>query len=256
MPSGSPVSRVQIIFVTPVCRCHWLHERVLAVANDELNTPGAHPNELDSARLSPRTRWRLALGLLLAGGALGGLALLSPWALGDGYAPQNVPYPHFTISIFDPFIYGLRVFTRSDTGRARLLRALLPTALLLYAALGALMALALATQRGARARLGLLFAEAIWLAALMLQLLVFSAQLVTGHGTWAMQLFMQPGETLAITPAPGLWLGWLAATLGAAGIVLARQALRSGLVDAPGKRVPRGQIELASAALATLGVVI
>jgi hypothetical protein len=219
------------------------------VADDGLNIPGA--------RLSPRARWRLALALLLVGGALGGIAIYSPWAV--GYVHPNIQQPgYFTIGIYNPLISGLRPLTRANTRVAPLLFVALPTALLLYIALGVLITLALTMRRGLRSRRALLIAEGVWLASLLLPTLQFSAQLATGSLASVAQRNMPPGFLIArIAPSPGLWLAWLGLALGITGLILALRAPVMAARTAPGARgapAPRGRVELGGVWLATLGI--
>lgn len=211
-------------------------------------------------RLGAQGRWRLALGLLLLGGVLGIVALFSPWATGLIYPPQTFNQGHITIRMYDPFLSSIGWMIHADIRHARLLRALLPPLYYLYVALGTLLALALFVWRGPRVRRALLIAEALWLAALLLNLMVYSAQLITGH---AADPLLQDAQhlhaTVAVVPASGLWLGWLAAALGGVGLALAYQSFAGALAAGTAMRAiqqPRERLELGGAALATVGLVL
>lgn len=225
----------------------------------QLDDPRPGGAARSEARLSPRARWRLALGLLLVGAAISGAAIYTPWAV--GYVHPNIQQSGlFIIRLGDPLLDGLRPLMRANTRVARLIFAALPTALLFYIALGALITLALTLWRGPRSRRALLIAEGVWLASLLLPTLQFSAQLASGSLASVAQSNMPPGFLITrIVPASGLWLAWLGLALGIAGLILAFLTPAPARMAAPGSRsapAPRGRVELGGAILATLGIAL
>ena len=201
------------------------------------------------ARLSPRTTWRLALGLLLAGGVCGWIASWLPWVTsGNGWL--GIP----TLASLSPPL------GRTLERYPLLMEPVLVVFWLTYDALGVVLALLLISPHRPRMRAALRIVYALWLASLVASALYISGMLATGHGA---ALTPPPDMPLAdmppigaITPALGLWLGWLSFPLGGAGLILARSAERRGLpIVARGAPAARTRPELIWAGLATLGVI-
>ncbi|HET9112063.1 MAG TPA: hypothetical protein VFN78_14635 [Ktedonobacterales bacterium] len=218
---------------------------------DSARVTGAATSDL-WARLSPRTTWRLALGLLLVGGALGWMANWFPWASSG------------MVWVGNPALRTLAPLRAALIERYPLVaEPVLVVILLTYDAMGVVLAFLLISRHRPFMRATLLIVYALWLASLAASLLYISGALVTGHGA-ALMPSPSPDMPLAdippvgaVTPAFGLWLGWLTIPLGAASLVLARSAERRGLpAEALGAPAARTRLELASAGLATLGVII
>lgn len=204
------------------------------------------------ARLSPRATWWLALGLLLAGGVLGWLASWLPWVTSG------------MVWVGNPTLASLTRALERALERYPLLRE--PVYVVIwftYDVLGVVLALVLISRHRPRVRAALRIVYALWLASLAASVLYFSGMLATGHGAALMPSLppdMPPADMPpigAITPALGLWLGWLSFPLGGAGLVLARSAERRGLpVDVPDMPAPRTRLEVICAGLATLGFIV
>lgn len=201
-------------------------------------------------------RWRLALGMILASGVLGWSVAFLSWAQASvieyipGLGAQafsdfiNAPLPGWLLNAV-----GVRHLPHAA------LNVVYPAVIFGYAALGLLVALALAMRFGPRIRRALLVVYALWVASLLAQLLLVSALVMFG---WGESLFFNAPSTIApvgpVSAQSGLWVGWLAALLGGAGLALGRGALPA--VTERAVRRPRSWLELASAALASIGVAL
>ena len=202
-----------------------------------------------------QTRWRLALGMILAGGVLGWSVVFLSWA--QASAIEYIPgIGAVAMSIFiDAPLPG---WLLNAVGVRRLPHAALnfayPAVVFGYAALGLLVALALSMRFGPRIRRALLVVYALWLASLLAQLLLVSALVIFG---WGESLFFNGPSVTPVGPVSaqsGLWVGWLAALLGVAGLALGPGAAPAA--TAPEAARPRSRLELASAALASIGAAL
>lgn len=210
-----------------------------------------------AARISPRTLWRLAVALLVAGGLLGWIITLLPWAQTQLVVLEETGAHTFLVAIGEP---GLALFVRALWPRGAPLsaaaNALLPALIFTSAALGALLALALITRQRQRVRVALLLAYALWLAWLLAQLLFISLMIVTPLGKALVFAFTNVEPVGALTPALGLWMGWLVIALGVGGLVCARLALRRGYAQPLEAPARRSRTEVVGAGLAATGVIL
>ncbi len=225
------------------------------MTDDEQHTdaPSDTVSSKARARLSQRAIWRLALGMMIAAGMLGWIAGFAPWT-----APN---------SNSDPALIVLgRLLRPSLLQHPALVRPIFAVVWIIYTALGFACALGLATRLSPRMRQTLLLVYAGWLLTVIASALLFSVELVTGHNMFLVRPGpsgpSRPFSAAALAPAAGLWLAWLTALLGGVGIALAYKAGLRRLMAAPSapsapvRPIPRGRFELASAALATVGVVV
>lgn len=224
---------------------------------------GAAPSRWGSW-LSVHAQWRLGLWLMSAAGFFAWVATGAPWMLARvlPFVAASEPIP---IQGGDPALSDLAQFVHSH-GFPTAGLALLFTGAEMYGAIGLLIGGALFMSLRPRVRATLLLVYAAWLATQGAQ--AFFASTLMASGSFAAPwLGMSPDlRIVTMSPGLGLWLTWLAALLGIAGVILARQALRQGALDAPGASGMMGDWRQALAArpraerwgvgLATTGLVL
>ncbi len=244
-------------------RANEFQDALQTVELDDLLHEGDAPRL--PLRPSPRALWRLALGLMIVDGVLALVASFAPWviarftpfyaAMDFGPLPLNDPTLAALLGlILSPLMTGPLILTRFIASIAILI------AEIVYDGLGAFIGVALCFRWRERTRRRLLLTYTIWLATLLGRLLVCTTLLaVDARSVFSTIDHIYDTSVASVAPAGGFWLAWLAALLGVVCLVLARYAVWPGLAPSlpePALRTPRTPMELASAGVATVGVVV
>lgn len=214
-----------------------------------------------SLRVSPRALWRMALGLMIVGGVLALIASFAPWVIVQ-FTPSLTVMGYGPLPLNDPALTALlELIPKLWHGSHTLTWLIVSIAILIvemaYEGLGAFIGMALCFRLRERVRRALLLTYAIWLATLLGRVLICTALLATdARSVFASIEHVSDGSLVSVAPAEGFWLAWMAALLGVVCLVLARYAVRRGLAKQLTKPAPRTTLELVSAGVATVGVIV
>jgi len=181
-------------------------------------------------RLGALARWRLALWLMSAAGIFAWLATLAPWMMTQVlpfYLSLHLSSTHaIVIPASDPALIELERFVSTHRFPAAGV-TLLFVSVELFGAIGLLVGGALFMALRPRLRATLLFVYVAWLVTQVAQAFLATALMASGGFMAAWVGLSRDWKIVSVSPSLGLWFGWLAALLGALGVVLARQAMRA-----------------------------
>jgi hypothetical protein len=198
---------------------------------------------------------------MVVAGVCGWLMEMTPWgwalvshAYEDGIGGPDVG----ALTISGPtFFQGLGGVVRvSQLSPAA--RVLIFSAAQFLTVAGVIVGVALIARLRPRVRLALLVIYTLWILTLLLQLLFFTAQFLSGAlATPAAFGALNPAaQVLSVSLGAGYWFAWLAATLGGVGCLLLWRPLLADLRRPWPSTRGRGWVERAGAGVVTLGVVV